>query len=172
MLEDVFAPYLAEAGAELELVCLPMPELLEYYYGLKERDCDMILLGTNLSDVFDPSGDYNADGYNRLNGITDPELQQMTIDMRQTEPGDSFGYVQKWIKYIERKAALCTEIPLYSNAYMDFFTAALQNYAPGNYSSWAEAVQHAVLTDYVEEEEAEDVFDEEEEEGEDDIFLD
>lgn len=161
MLEEVFAPYLREAGAEIELVPVPMPELLQEYYGQKERDCDMILLGTNFSNVFDPSGVYDENGKDRLNGITAPELAQMAADMRRTEPGEAVEYVRKWIRFQEYRTQVVPEIPLYSNAYMDFFISALRDYAPGNYSSWAEAVQYAVLSDYMPEADEEELGDDE-----------
>ena len=40
------------------------------------------------------------------------------------------------------------EIPLYSNAYMDFHITALRDYAPAAASSWAEAIQKAYLSDF------------------------
>jgi hypothetical protein len=36
---------------------------------------------------------------------------------------------------------------------MDFAITELQDYHPGDYSSWAEAVQYSVLSDYAEPEE-------------------
>ena len=156
LLDEVFIPYLQEAGIELETEAVPMPELLQKYYGFTERDCDMILLGTNFSDVFDPSVNYDAEGTDRLNGITDPELARLATEMRKTEPGDAVEYVRRWIQFQEYRSEVLPEIPLYSNAYMDFYISALQNYAPGNYSSWAEAIQYAMLSDYADIEEAEE----------------
>ena len=46
------------------------------------------------------------------------------------------------------------EIPLYSDAYIDFHTSALQNYNPAQTGSWVIAVRSAFLSDYVAEEEA------------------
>ena len=76
--------------------------------------------------------------------------------MRKTEPGDGPEYVRRWVKFLEYRSEVLPEIPLYSNAYMDFHTSALQNYTPGAYSSWSEAILTAYLSDYVEEEEAEE----------------
>ena len=153
LLEELLVPYLAEAGAELELVSVPMPELLTQFYGLQERDCDMIMLGTNFGDIFDPSPEYDAEGKSRLNGITDPQLAELSYEMRRTEPGNATGYVEKWIRYLEYRTEIAPEVPLYSNAYMDFSISALREYHPNNYSSWAEALLYSYLSDFEETEE-------------------
>lgn len=155
MLEEVFAPYLREAGTEIEFTALSMPTLLKMYYQQVERDCDMILLGSNFQDVFDPSVNYDENGTDRLNGITDPQLAELAREMRRTEPGDGPEYVRRWIRFLEYRSQVLPEIPLYSNAYMDFMTSSLREYNPGIYSSWSEAVQKAYLSDYEEEAEEE-----------------
>ncbi len=153
LLEEYFVPNLNEAGIDIELVSVRMPKLLQKYYAKSERDCDMILMGTNLQDVFDPSVYYDGDGKDRLNGITHTTLAELARSMRRTEPDDAPTYVRKWIKYLAFRTEVVPEVPLYSNAYIDFFTSTLQNYYPGNYSSWSEALLFAYLGDYVGEEE-------------------
>ena len=153
MLDEVFAPYLREAGAEIDFTALSMPTLLQMYYRQTERDCDMILLGTNFQDVFDPSVNYDANGTDRLNGITDPQLAELAREMRRTEPGNGAEYVRRWIRFLEYRTQVVPEIPLYSNAYMDFAVSALREYTPGIYSSWSEALMKSYLSDFVEEEE-------------------
>ena len=141
---------------EIEFTMLSMPALLKKFYSQDVRDCDMIMVGTNFQDVFDPSIYYDENGTDRLNGITDPKLAELAEDLRRTEPGDGAGYVRKWIAYLEYRSQVLPEIPLYSNAYMDFHLAALRDYTPGVFSSWSEALQYAYLSDYMPEEEAEE----------------
>ena len=162
----VFETFLNHAGAELELQALPMTELLQMYYGRKERDCDMILLGTNLGDVFDPSGDFDANGTNLFSGINDKELAALAVRMRQTEPGNAPEFCRRWLKYQERFMDNVDAIPLYSDAYLDFHIVELQNYAPSSSGSWTKAVTEAFLSDYVAEEETEEELGGEEFEGE------
>lgn len=162
LLKTTFAPYLAKAGISLEIEKKPMTELLEIYYGRTERDCDMIMLGTNFADVFDPSGEYDENGTSRLNGVTDLQLAALAVSMRSTEPGATTEYCRRWLAYQERRANNASEIPLYSDAYLDFHIAALQNYEPGTTGNWAIAIQTAVLSDY-EYEETEDELGEDEE---------
>ena len=152
LLPEYFGDNLAQAGIALEIETMPMADLLERYYHMIDRDCDMIMLGTNFGDVFEPSVEFDGDTH-VLSGITDPQFKAMALDMRKTEPGRALEYVQKWIAFLEYRTTILPEIPLYSNAYMDFSVSTLQNYAPGSYSSWAEAVQVAMLSDVTEDEE-------------------
>ena len=167
MLEEFFSPYLQEAGAEIEYTAVEMPELLEMYYGQTERSFDMIMIGSNFQDVFDPSIYYDENGTDRLNGITDPQLAELARELRQTEPGDSAEYVRRWIRFLEYRSEVLPEIPLYSNAYADFHISVLRDYAPAAHSSWSEAILNAYMSDDIEEAEEqeglEDWFGEDEE---------
>ena len=147
LMGEYFAQNVAKIGGEVELVALPMPEVLELYYHTGDRDCDMIMLGSNLGDVFEPTTEFDGDTH-RISGITDAEFAALALDLRRTEPGRALEYVNKWVKFLEYRSNILPEIPLYSNAYMDFAVTELQGYAPGSYSSWAEAVQHAIFSDY------------------------
>ena len=160
LLPEVFAQNVEMIGGEVELVALPMPELLKQYYHIADRDCDMIMLGSNLGDVFEPSADFDGDTH-RISGITDAEFARLALDLRRTEPGRALEYVRKWVKFLEYRSTILPEIPLYSNAYMDFAVIELQDYAPGSYSSWADAVQYAIFSDYAEPETEETGEDEE-----------
>lgn len=162
LLKTTFMSNLAKAGISLEIEKVPMTELLEIYYGQAESDCDMILLGTNFADVFDQSGEYDENGTSRQNGVTDLQLAGLAVSLRKTEPGNPTEYCRKWLAYIERRASDAPEIPLYSNAYLDFHISALQNYKPGTTGNWAIAIQEAVLSDYVPEEETEELGEDEE----------
>ena len=169
ILGRLYGSALEGSGAELTVEAMPMQDLLQLYYGLTERDCDIILMGTNFSEVFDPAAEFDENGKNRLTGITDPELAEIAQDMRKTEPGDAAGFCRKWLRYQERWLAQMNGIPLYSNAYFDFFIVQLRDYNPAQYSSWAEAVQYAVLSE--EEPQEEPAEEEELEEGEE-VFDD
>ena len=153
LLDETFIPYLEEAGIGLETEALPMPELLEYYYGRKARDCDMILLGTNFADVFDPCGEYDEEGKSSTNGVTEPRLRELAIRMRSTEPGNISEYCRRWLTYQVCRSTVIPEIPLYSDAYFDFHIAELQNYDPAQTGNWAIALTRAHLGDVAEEEE-------------------
>ena len=149
LFQETFIDHLAEAGIALETEAMPMTELLKVFYKQTAKDCDMIMLGTNFADVFDPAGEYDENGTSIRNGITDELLKELAIYMRGTEPGEAAEYCRRWLSYQERRSELAAEIPLYSDAYMDFHITALQNYAPAPTGSWTTAIQQAFLSDYV-----------------------
>ena len=100
-----------------------------------------------------PSGEYDENGTSIRNGITDPKLAELCVTMRSTEPGDAAEYCRRWLAYLEERNAVAAEIPIYSDAYVDFHTSALQDYNPAPTGLWTIAVQSAFLSDYVAEEE-------------------
>ena len=171
LLQETFINNLQQAGVEIEMEALPWEKLLAKFYQQEERDCDMILIGTNFADVFDPSGEYDADGVSYRNGVRDKSLPSLATFMRSTEPGDAPEYCRRWLAYLEERCDVIPEIPLYSDAYVDFHTSALQNYNPAQTGSWVIAVRSAFLSDYVAEEkpaEEEDLGEDLEEEFEED----
>ena len=177
LMQETFIDNLAQAGVALEIEPMQWDELLKRFYHQTERDCDMILIGTNFGEVFDPSGEYDEDGTSVRNGITDPALRELAITMRSTEPGEAAEYCRRWLAYLEERTAIAAEIPIYSDAYLDFHISALQHYNASPTGQWAMAVQSAILSDYVPEEEAEEEseelgedFEEEELGSEDDLF--
>lgn len=162
VLQETFVPHLAEAGIRLETEALEMQELLKRYYRQTERDCDLILLGTDLGDVFDPTGEYDEKGTNRLSGITDGSLRDLALKMRSTEPGNATEYCRRWLRYQERLMNIAAVLPLYSDAYLDFHVNELQNYDPAPTGNWTIAVLDAFLGDYQPEAAAESAEDAEE----------
>lgn len=160
LLQENFIENLAQAGVETELERLPWEQLLEKYYNPGDRDCDMILLATNFGDVFDPSGEYDETGTSVRNGITDPKLSELAVTLRSTEPGNAAEYCRRWLAYLEERSAVAAEIPIYSDAYLDFYITALQEYHPAPTGSWALAIQDAFLSDYEPETEEDEDMDE------------
>lgn len=155
LLEQYLTPSLASIGAQLIVEEKPFTELLQMYYGQAERDCDMILMATNFGDVFDPSADFDANGTDRKTGITDPQLMELAQSLRTTTPGDAVEFCRRWLAFQEYRESVLPEIPVYSDAYLDFHIIALRNYEPGSTGSWAIAVTSAYLSDEAPEEETE-----------------
>ena len=144
-LQENFIDNLNKCGIHLTLVPVPMEDLLRSYYRETERTTDMIYLATNFHVVVDPAITYSADNeaVHRLWNNTysnDRELYELAVDMRKTEPGDIFTYVQKWIRFQERYNEVLPAIPIYSNIYFDFFTDQLQNYEITAHVTWSQAI--------------------------------
>ena len=173
-LQENFLDNLAEAGIRVTLVPEDMEELLKEYYNEKERTTDMIYLATNFHVVVDPSITYSMDttvGHKVWNNTwsDDEELWNRAVDMRKTEPGDIYGYMQKWIAFQERYNEVLPAIPLYTNIYFDFYTDQLQNYFITAHVTWSQAILEAFFgQDPDEAEELED----EEDDGESFSFDD
>lgn len=154
-LEETFIANLKQAGIQLTLKPVAMEELLKQYYRFDERECDMIYLATNFSEVFDPTLNYApVDGINsNYAHLEDTKLYELALDMAMTEPGDILTYCQKWITFQEYWAEVLPAIPVYSNAYFDFHTPLLQDYFINATATWGQAVVEAYLGDPAEEEE-------------------
>ena len=156
-LQTNFVDYLAEVGIKVTMEGVPMQELLKQYYRQVERDCDMIYLATNFDVVFDPTLNYvPADGEvigSNYQAIDDPKLYELAKDMSMTEPGDVLTYCQKWLAFQEYWMEALPAIPVYSNAYFDFFTNTLQNYIISSSATWSQAIVDAYLSDPAEEDE-------------------
>ena len=153
-LDTVFGAHLAKAGVRLTIRTLPMDEVLDLYYRRKERSCQMIYLASNFDIVFDPSESFKPDtgtekGIRQYNttALSDDRLYELAVQLRRTKPGDVEGYCRKWLAFQERFTELLPMIPVYSNAYFDFFTRELQDYNITSSLNWGQAVIHAYLSD-------------------------
>ena len=169
---------LDQVGIKFKMEPLDMTVLMKKYYRQAERDCDMMYLATNFDEVFDPTLNFvPADGEfvgSNYQAINDEKLYELAKDMRMTEPGDVLTYCQKWVAFQEYWAEVLPTIPVYSNAYFDFYTNTLQNYLISSNATWSQAIVEAYLSDPAELEEEEELLEDEEfelEEGEE-IFED
>lgn len=151
LMEEHFVNHLAEAGIRLELVPMENSELLRTYYHQRERNADMLYLGTNFHPVFDPSVSFmtspvieNWPDWN--NGESSIQaLDDLAVSLRQTEPGNVLEYCRNWIRFQECVSETLPIIPVYSNIYFDFFTDHLENYHADSNVTWAEAIVPAYL---------------------------
>ena len=150
-LEGSFAENLSSVGIALTLEAKPMPELLKLLYRQEKRDCDMIYVAMNLTTLFDPSSLFStepeAQGVLNCTGIMDEELYQAALSMSKVQPGDLAEYCKRWIAFEERWTEVLPAIPIYSNVYVDFYTAHLQDYAIAEDISWAEAIVPSYMAD-------------------------
>jgi len=156
---------LGEIGIHLDTEVLPFNEVLALYYRQTERDCDMIYMASNFSEVYDPADAFSIEDaqigrYNRT-GIADEELAQLAAALNETEPADVETYVGKWVNFQIRYSEVLPALPLFSNVYFDFYDVTLKDYYISSYMSWAEAIVEAHIE--YEDAEAEDTAIEEDE---------
>ena len=60
--------------------------------------------------------------------------------MCETEPADTLGFMQKWLKMQEKLTEYLPLLPVYSNVYFDFYTSELQNYDILYHITWGDAI--------------------------------
>lgn len=143
-LENEFTEALAQAGIKLNVQVMPWAEMLRLYYREDTRECDMFFLATNFDADFNPalwfSAEDSAQGVANKTGLKDENLHTFARNIVRTDPTDTLGYCTKWVKFLEIMSDLMPVIPIYSNIYFDFHTAALTGYDPSAHLSWADGV--------------------------------
>ncbi len=140
-----FINNLKRCGILLTLDAKPMSEVAKAWYRQTERVHDMIYMGTNFGVVTDPSIDFVlASVLSHGNGSTtqsgDEDLYWRAVSLRQTEPTDIFGYMNKWIAFQERFNEALPAIPVYSSDYSDFWVEELTGYRIQEHKTWAQAI--------------------------------
>lgn len=162
VLAETFLPGLEAAGIQVTMVPMDWQTLLRQYYRQEPRECHMMALASNFNEVFDPWPTFDpADaetGMANYTGIADQELYEKARDMSRTEPGDALGYLKKWLEFQKRYQEVVPAIPIYSNAYFDFYTRYLKNYDVSANVTWTEAIVSAYLSDPGSAEEEEEEF--------------
>ena len=164
-LQENFIDNLNACGILLTLVPADMQDLLYSFYRETERTTDMIYLATNFHVIVDPAIAYSTD--NSANHEVwnntysdDEELYELAVDMRKTEPGAIYEYVEKWIKFQERFNEVLPTIPIYSNVYFDFWNGFIQNYNITAHVTWSQAILESYFgLEAIPEETEEDEFD-------------
>lgn len=136
---------LAEIGIELIIIETSFQDVLRDFYSQQDREYDMHMLASNVSNLFDPSPEYNTERGNARNttGLHDEELESLAFELRDTTPGALLEYATKWVQFQEYWNDRLPMLPLYSNIYFDFFTPELVNYRPDAEQNWPEAIARA-----------------------------
>ena len=156
-------PNLKEVGIELTLKPVAMKDIWAIAYADGDRDVDMFYHPSNFDLLFDAAPYFSVQNGNtgawNFSRQTDAELYRRALAMRETEPGDVLGYMQKWVSFQERVNEQLPIIPIYGNVYFDFYTSLLHDYDIEQSVTWGEAILGAVKADIpvieVEEEAAE-----------------
>ncbi len=152
-LEGTLVQNLANAGIELKVEAIEAEDLFNQYYRLTDGRYDMYFLATNFDVLYDPSLSFieTEDGHHvwKTSGLEDDELWNLTVDMRQTEPGDLLGYCEKWLKFQQRMMEQLPVLPMYSNVYFDFYPKVLHEYYIADNISWPQAIISSYLGDYI-----------------------
>ena len=156
-LEGTLVKNFADAGIGLTVEAINGDDLFEQYYRLGEGRYDMYFLATNFDVLYDPSLGFieTEDGHHvwKTSGLEDDELWQLTVDMRQTEPGDTLEYCTKWLKFQQRVMEQLPVLPMYSNVYFDFYPQVVHEYLIADNISWPQTIIGSYMGDYIADEE-------------------
>lgn len=145
-MDELFIPYLAEAGIRLTLVPMDMKTLLRSYNDRDIDRIDMFYLGDDFNIEFDPQlfflpGEEPGEQEEEDTlAWAHAEMYDMADRMTRTDPHDVLGFMQKWIAFQEKLSDLVPLIPVYSNTYFDFYTSELRNYDILYYVTWGDAI--------------------------------
>ncbi len=117
--------------------------LQEFYYAYEIPDEDRFYntfnLATNFSSVFDRYYNWHSDFMEtqQNNGqLSDPILDELIIDMRETAPEDTDAYLDAWLAYQIRWNELMPQVPLYSNEYYDIYHNYVDNLNTSVYAGY------------------------------------
>ena len=155
-LETHFIQYLQEIGIQVKLLLMPMDEIERAYRG-ERKDIDLLYLGENFHLRFNPETirpqETAENGTDKELTAAKAELYAMAEDMVRTEPTDIAGFLRKWVALQERITETLPLLPVYSNAYFDFFTRELHNYRITQTVTWGDAIVASYMSDIEEEKE-------------------
>lgn len=150
-LETYLVRNLEEIGVQVTLQQMKTEEIaLAYRSG--SAAADLLYLGENFSLVFDPEllaparAAEPADGAGSLTSVK-TELYAMALDMVKTEPDDLAGFERKWVALQEKITETLPLVPVYSNAYFDFFSRRLHNYMITDAVTLSEALIVSYMSD-------------------------
>jgi peptide/nickel transport system substrate-binding protein len=111
-------------------------------YGIVSRGADFATMDSPwLSYDPDPAtfGQWNT------NMISDNQLHRVTMDMRNTEPGDNATYFDRWLEFVIYFNDIIVDLPMYADIFYDFFSPNLINYRHDGAFPWTSALIRAWL---------------------------
>ncbi len=121
--------------------------LQSFYYSYElpdeERIYNTFNLASNFTAVFDRYYSWHSDFMETQQNkgqLSDPVLDELIIEMRETDQNDREGYLDAWVAYQVRWNELMPQIPLYSNEYYDIY----HNYVDGLNTSVFEGYESVI----------------------------
>ncbi len=132
------------AGLEFNLAKSEWSAVLEnFYYSYElpseERIYNTFNLATNFSSVFDRYAVWHSDYMGTVSNkgqLSDPELDELILAMRECDPTDKDAYLDAWFDYQVRWNELMPQVPLYSNEYFDVSHIYVDNMDTTPYASY------------------------------------
>ena len=118
-----------QVGMEYNVTAGNFATLLDYYYNPKEdAQYTAFNMGQSFEPPFDPYYQYNSKGFDNHTKSNDPRGDEVTEALRNTDPDDKEGYLDKWVDFQLWYNDYLPEIPLYSNQYHTGYTTRVEGF--------------------------------------------
>jgi len=120
----------------------------QLYYSFEmaddERHFSTFSMGTGFGVPHDPYwGSWHSDflgTWINSTQFSDPQLDDLIIEMRRREPDDHEGYLDAWFRYVVRWNEMLPAIPLYSNEYFDLYNSKVKGVNTNPFHSWYQII--------------------------------
>ncbi len=148
-IENQFNSYCGLVGMKFNIAIVDFDTLLSNYYyryllGDDEQHYNTYNLAVSFTAVYDPYGSsYHSDylgTWVNATQISDPELDALIEDLRETDPTDSESYSEKWLAYQTKWNELLPLVPIYSNSYFDYYSAELEGVNTTSFWDWSNII--------------------------------
>ena len=135
VIEIQYSANAPKAGVNFQVTKSDFNALLDnYYYSYELSDDEKLYSTFNMGNTFGvPNDPYTASWHSDKYGtwenacqVNDPELDELIMKLRGTEPGDEDAFLDNWLAFQLRWQQLLPQIPLYSNEYFDIFDYAVK----------------------------------------------
>lgn len=135
VIEIQYSANAPKAGVNFQVTKSDFNALLDnYYYSYELAEEDKLYSTFNMGNTFGvPNDPYTASWHSDYYGtwenacqVNDPELDELIMKLRGTEPGDEDAFLDNWLAFQLRWQQLLPQIPLYSNEYFDIFDYAVK----------------------------------------------
>ncbi len=114
-----------------------------YYYSYELSDDEKLYSTFNMGNTFgnpnDPYDSWHSDFYGTWQNacqVNDPELDELIMKLRSTEPGDEDTFLENWLAFQVRWQQILPQIPLYSNEYFEVFDYAVKGLNTSPFHEW------------------------------------
>lgn len=114
-----------------------------YYYSYDLAEDEKLYSTFNMGNTFanpnDPYTSWHSDFYGTWQNacqVNDPELDELIMKLRGTEPGDEDAFLENWLAFQVRWQQLLPQIPLYSNEYFEIFDYAVKGVNTSPFHEW------------------------------------
>ncbi|MBQ9196180.1 MAG: hypothetical protein IJ157_02965, partial [Clostridia bacterium] len=132
------------AGLDFQVTKSDFNALLDnYYYSYDLAEDEKLYSTFNMGNTFgnpnDPYESWHSDFYGTWQNacqVNDPELDELIMKLRGTEPGDEDAFLENWLAFQVRWQELLPQIPLYSNEYFEIFDYAVKGVNTSPFHEW------------------------------------